>query len=503
MSIQENASILSIPVDKRRAALQNLLNMFESDWIRDHMMANSPTTEAGIISSPLQQLYSTVFETGLQFDPQDRTKVNCYGIASSDTVIVPGFSKDGISAGYLLTETYGMYSDHLIAAHNGMCTVRFFMEEETGICVSLACQSRADVLMYYSHQSRKATVYFFAFPKHTLPILINNRVRDIRAYEAAVGSVFWLENLKKCLNCGRLAGDPCTCIFKLLRTKSPLDLSAMRHNLVQIHLAQGVGKGLYEVFENGVSKRVISVESQHQVFRGTKSGTSRRLFNWAIGNALCSTSMQIPHTIGPSFTCVLPENNTSDPMTELSGQLISPSPPETRISAINLTSETTQINSLDLPSVSTLSTPSANAHSLGVLPPPTSADPGWPWNTTFQPNLAIVSDPTSEECPTNAGASGHSFTPSVPVVTPAQPVSSIPVNITTSTHRATRIAPRSSTKPDEPDFDDDKMKKTVEQVRAWRLYQRKIRNRESAARSNRARKQREIARRKELAKNSR
>ena len=429
-------------------------------------------------------------------------------------MIVPAYSKDGVSAGYLLAETYGVFSDDLITAHNGLCVARFVAEEETGTYVSLVRQSRADVLLYYSHQLRKSTFYCFAFPKDTLYSLVNSGVNDIKVYETAIQDVFCADNLKQCSRCGQLAGEPCDCVFTFMRTKSPLDLSAIKHNIVQTHLGQALGKGLYEILENGISKVIIPVDAQHQIHRVPKSGTSKRLLNWAIGHALGDVPVQISHSIGSSFTSALSVNSTLDPVVSQSEEeFVSHSPSETHVSIIKPAHETTQISCLDLSTVSTAPTSSTNPCTSTAPPPLSITDPGWPWNTTFQPNAVIVSELASSGSPTDIGDGVQSFPPSVPETAHAQPANSIPVNTTsvaprtanrTSNFRPIRIAPRASkihttSRLDEADFDNDKMKKSAEEVRAWRLYQRRIRNRESAARSNRARKQREMARRKELA----
>ena len=501
-------------VQGRRAALQNSLNMMREDWMRDHLIGNSPTTDAAIMSSPLQQLHSVAFETALKFDPLDSTTTDCNGIASSDTVLVPGYSKDGVSAGYFIAETYGVFSDHLLTAHNGMCSVRFLSEDESGTYITLARQSRADILMYLSHQLRKSTFYTFAFPKDTFSSLVNNGVTDINVYEAVIQNVFCSENLKQCSNCGKLPGEPCTCVFTFMRAKSPLDLFAIKHNIVETHIGRAFGKGVYEIFENGVSKQLIPVDAQHQIFHIPKSGTSKRLLNWAIGNALGSTSMQLPHAIGSSFTSLLPMNNTFDPVSE---QFMSPKPPGTLISETNFGSDPSQLNCLDLSTNSTVSTPNANGCTSIISSSPTFADPGWPWNTTLQLNAATVSGQNSNKDPNHIFDGMQSFLPITPVVARAQLPNSVPVNVPpiasdlpnqAPEYRPVRIAPRSSKnlttcRPEDSDFDNDKMKKSAEEVRAWRLYQRKIRNRESAARSNQARREREIARRKDLAKGSR
>ena len=515
MSSQRDTLAASMSIERRRAALRSSLNMLATDWMGDHLIGNSPATDVMIISSPLQQLYSSEFETNYQLDTHHPTKTDCSASANSDNVIIPGFSKDGVSSGYLLSETFGVGSRHVITERNGRRCVRFLVEEETGTYVSLSCQSRADVLLYCTHQMRKSTFYFFAFPKHSLASLISDGVKDIEVFEAVIQHTFCGENLKQCNSCGKLLDEPCACVFEFMRVKSPLDLSAIKHNIVLTHLSRALGKGLYEVFENGVSKQVIPIHGQHQIFSVPQSGTSRRLLTWAIGSALGSVPVQIPPAIS-SFTCdFLSIDNSLDPVAVISDQLIPLTPPETQIPAPNPVSKTAHLYNHDLQKFSTVPTSSTDESSFSVLPPSAIADSGWSWSTSFQPNALIVSEQTSNGCPNDTDDGVHSFLSSVPTVAPTEPANLVPVDTTSTTprfakHRAkyrpVRIAPRiskNSSTPNDTSFDDDKMKKSVEEIRAWRLYNRRIRNRESAARSNRARKQREIASRKVLAESSR
>ncbi len=510
---------------RRRDALSYALKLLRTDWTRDHLMGTSPATDAAILSSPLQQLHSLAFEGSCQFDPLDITITNYSVMMNAESVLIPAFSKDGLNAGYVVEDSYGLYPNEIILCQNGKATLRFLASEEDGTFVGVLRQPSADIIVHLRISHRSGSFTCFGFPTNSLKQIVDNDIDNVDVMERMLHSACTTETRKKCPLCTADSTVSCACLPQFHRAKTPLDLRSFALNMIQTQLGQVSGTGLYEEFANGGSNQIIPLGSQRRCFRVAKQGSMERLIKWAVGDVLkhAPTGIQRvlssplePQTTLTSFNSTLlqPELNLlQDPF---SGPPLLLDNVEEPVTSSEISPESVHFE--DPHTFPDLFVPPAiplkkqrTAHNKSAAQ---ATDPLWPFDFNLSP---VVS---TEDCgvsiPQHTAEQVLQFPTQVPPVVlpapimpqmtkiaPAPTVKIAPAPMPLVSSAMTPIAPRrrKTTLPLPPnlvEFSEEKMQKTAEDLRAYKAYQRKIRNRESAARSNLARKQRrlELARRK-------
>ena len=454
--------------ETERKALQDTLSIFQIQCVYDHLMGVSPTIDATILTSPLQQMHSLTLESGATFNhtPKIRDESN---MVSSESMMVPAYNKYGLNFGFLIAESYGLISKEFATVSDGVSTARFVARESDGTYIGIARQPLVDVLCLITTRTLACASYNFMFPSGMLAPLMRSSSNDVLAFERAMCASSVSENMLVCFKCFVSNRQVCKCGLGMTNAKSALDLSAIKQNMFRLNFGQTGGKGVYKLFGSTGASHSFHMDFDVKISSNTRPGCAKRLLNLCLEDMFKSMHIAVSRPLEPPvpLTTSLPPSNTND------------------YSGITR-------NDTEPPNFS-------NDSSQFILPTGTSSnpeiadDPLWPWNTISSSETAIENreilvaphqqgnDILSVVSSTTLSKSGM---PNVSAAIAQKPIS-----------RAKPIAPRAlaqvaKAEHEVPKFDDEKMKETEEQVRAWRAYKRKIRNRESAARSNRARKQR-------------
>lgn len=490
----------------RRHSLGKALPVFKEDWIRDHLLGKAPRTDAALISSPLQQMHSVSFESDLNFDRvnYEQGGNNVGTMMSSESVMVPAYSRDGLNLGFCLSETAGLATNSFIQCHNGPSIQSFTFREDNGHYIAFERLDNIELLIFLStNQNRRERNFFtFAFPGRSFSTLIEKGVDDPVAFERILCANVQVKYVAPCPRCCASIGAICDCSSRFRASQMPLDLSAIAENISLNWLGSGAGTGLFEVFTDGVPAVSIQINSSSNSCHTVKQGRTERFVARAVADVLKNTPVQVVQELEPppsnDVVHVIEQTNSDAVLDNCQEQV----PNSTAIDAISSVFEQYEI-SLD--------------HSYPTVPPPDQVSTTAQY-TTEQASLTITENVTTTTtfpvttAQSSASANGSNFV-TLPLLSNSQLESSLPstntcepVIRTSIAHRkitrALPIAPRIvvQTTPLHPADasipDEAKMKKMAEQLREWRAYHRKIRNRESARRSNLMRKQRnESARR--------
>lgn len=479
--------------------------------------------------SPLQQLHSLAFTAACENMPTDPVNASSHMFMQSESILVPAFSCDGYTAGYMVEDLKGSEGLARSFCISGCAFAPLVMSETDGSIIgSLQKCVEPNTTAVTLHQRNCRVVSFttFSFNKSALSALTSARINSLLAYECAIKSVIYAEGIRDCSMCGVNRTEMCSCVFTMRRARNSLDFSTYRRYFIS-QMGDYRGIGFHEVFENGRSVSVANLSASNRFSRIARQGCAPRLFKWAISRALLAQPARITRVLHQPFES---ENTLDDeaPIELLTAaqSLSSPSlfshfPSD--ISSEPTSSElyqSTQVSAeLDLsvfPSRCTQHSEPAPAltdesvcaqgnpwHPLSMLPnvPATNCDEHlqMPSDSVFPPVSSTISahrhisktsrhanafsslTPAATLVPVPA-ASAISPEPAAPVTFGALlPIVPGPVDPHGLQPAATKVAR------------EEEMLKNSEEIRKWKAYQRKIRNRESAARSNQARKQRRLA----------
>lgn len=558
--------------DAQVEALRDALLILRTPCVFHHLMSVSPDTDVTILSSPLQQIHSLTLECDATFN-QTNTKHSKSNIVSSESMVIPAYSKNGFNFGFMVAESYGLISKEFATISNGASTARFVTRESDGTLIATVRTNLVDILVCFQARNRSCACHDFIFPTGTLAPLIRSTINNdddgLSALQRTICAAMVAENSLPCLNCGASTGQPCGCSIVLKSAKSALDLDAVKHNILRLHFGRMGGKGEYKLYGSNGGSHSIPVDFKVNISPNTRNGCAKKLVDLALEDMFKSMHIGVSRSVEPptpvlekSLLNIESHPNFKDESEDLFQSLnigaalsVEP-PPASEKAQANIESDSNFRDDSEiysgLPHDTTPLFSSSNISSI----PDFIDDPLWPWNTTsamFENQIgngepvafcqqgkslagSIVSS-SKQTQPVTMSGDGSSMWPwnttststekrieneeALALRLQGQSAVTTTVSNSTSTHpltmnsghsiakktnsalRAKSIVPRTVPKKisgecDVPDFDDDeKMRQTEEQVRAWRAYKRKIRNRESAARSNRKRKQRlEIERRK-------
>ena len=484
---------------RRRDALGKALPMFKEEWIRDHLLGKAPTIDASIISSPLQQLHTISFESVLNFDPIDHERIgdNMGLMVSSESVMVPAYSRDGLNLGFCLSETAGLSSNNFFECHYGSSVRNFVFREDNGLFMAVARNSQSEILMLLSanEMRRERTFSCFVFPGKSFSTLIEHGVDDPASFERILYTSISTKFLRQCPFCGANFGIACDCDLRFRNSKMPLDLSAIAKNISMTQLGNGVGNGLFEVLSNGVPVVSIPVNSTNRTSNVVKQGRAKRFVQRAVADVLKNTPAEVQRAIAAPLNDDIVRMTALTNSDEASDDYKQQTPNSAKVDTtttvfanhdkpLNRSHHTFQpsnqirniadctvrearrtitenVPSLTFPSLMAHNSASVHVTDFGKVPTASTSH--------FESSLIQ----TTNLVPTIAKGVAHGKLCTTPPIAPRN------IAPTGALHHA--VPPMS---------DEAKMKKLAKEVREWRAYQRKLRNRASARRSNLVKKQR-------------
>lgn len=497
--------IVSSSRSRRRNALREALSMFKEEWICDHLLGKAPITDATIISSPLQQLHAASYESDMIIDADNEPVGESIGsFMSTEAMIVPAYSRDGLNLGFCLAECAGLSPDNFIECHYGPTVRNFVFREDNGLYVALAQQSENELFTVLIPGKKREMSYFcFSFRGKSFSALIKKGVHDPIAFEQILHANSYTNYVRQCPHCSASIGASCDCDFPFSASKTPLDLSAVIKNISVTQLGNGAGSCLFEVFSDGVLKVSIPAYAKNKTKHIAKHGRTKRFITRAIADLLKNTPGEVQRRISSPL-------NDDDDVLINTEQIDLISDPE------DFLQEIVALSTIDEAFHESLD----NQISLDL-----------PYHTLQLPNQAIEHNVTDQSIHATINmqisvSEEGMPTPTWPLTMVKESISShltnfekiapvsqnepsiafstkfVPGAVDASRHklpRARPIAPRNAAPINhivQQVSEETKIKKLAEEVRAWRAYQRKIRNRASARRSNLVRKQRnELARR--------
>ena len=524
-------------VKLRRLALREAFTLFQTEWTRDHVLGVAPTSDAAILSSPLQQLHSLAFENDLSFGSVNEGDLQMNGVLSGESIVVPAYNKGNLSAGYIVEECYGLYPKEVMLCHNGLSALRFITREETGTFIGFQQLPHVDVIIHYQSKNRRNLFHGFGFEAGTIQKLVTSN-SNFSTFEAHLKVSVSSEAWQACSNCGVAGKIPCVCPSGMIRPKSPLDLGPISYNVRMACIGLELGNGKYERFENGVLKEVLALSSQHRIVNVPRHGSAKKLVNWAISDALKAVPISISRVIRsplasqssssyddnylPNMFNSFNDSVQSEPLLlndfNQNTNSSDVSPDTTSVeSCLHITSVS---NSAALPpssipiannvNVSNANSfwPASNSTTMVDSSMITMSQQNTPPTTSHympqQYQQLVPSPPTVTLPPTMRIVPEHNLTATQPVVAGGGQRVAFSGVIPIAPHTVQNIASQQPQQQQQqaaptPPADataaqsmEEKMKKSAEELRAWKAYQRKLRNRESAARSNLARKQRRL-----------
>lgn len=512
----------TITATRRQEALRETLKLLSTEWTREHLLGFTPLNDAAILSSPLQQLHSISFEATTQFDRTDSDN-DCNALTSSESVVIPAYSKDGWSAGFVIEESYGFHPQGVIICPTGETAMRFLANEVDGTFIGVIQHSTGDIVWHFRFIQRSGSCTCLAFPPNTLNSFVRrDGVLSLATLEKMLHSTILIESIRSCSVCAGNRNVTCSCVMQLRPSKNPLDLATVMNNVYQVMLGKCAGTGYYESFENGELKKIIAIDSHRSSLCLSKHGAAKKLLKWAIGDVLKTVPSSIHRAVTSplehfqAFNCNgrHPDfKNCQDPLPTQSA----------------LNNGTTYRSELSPESVfldddfsfpDILVPPAEPMKNRGIAYSDIEAsanEPFWPFDSPsasagrmdYASNPGPPSNIAEEVQAPLRNSSIESVAAHEIRIAPKPMVNIAPAPLPTQTPGPNMIGSAALIPPNRTarnlsnqqnviGLSAETVKKTEEDLRAWKAYQRKIRNRESAARSNLARKQRrlELARRK-------
>lgn len=461
--------------------LRALVDILRLNWVREHLLEPAPEREAAILLSPLQRMHSMSFEVDCESLPVNPRHLTVQTLCHMESVLVPAYSCDGYTAGYVVENVEGIYDPTNELFTSGRCFVPFVMSESDGTAVfqnKKNLHSGSVILSVIVARGRAQRCGIFGFEERNLFTLLDSHVTDLHAYEHAISSLIVMDGICICRICKATCDVMCSCSTQYIRARNSLDFSAVTHNLLNLFSSSRF-HGSYQRFINGRSENVMNLSSSFKSIRVAKQSSAPILLDWAISRALKTQPQSIDRLLCSSLDVGNPD---AQPFCFSDVSKLLQQPPTK--SEPDLSDTTLTVDEIRTDGLMPVSVWSAQQ---SVLTSAGGAD-------TWDPFSDVWADPLPLDTSTLAVTSVECSV----VPPPKSPL------LTTSS-ASIRIATRSSAVPIAPGTlrlprvneaarvaREEEVRKTTEEMRAWKAYQRKIRNRESAARSNLARKQRRL-----------
>ncbi len=474
----------SASVAKRRIALHEALSFFRIEWARNHLLGKMPAVDAAILSSPLQRLHTCSVENNMSFDPVDQGQSSnkCGTILSSESVMIRAYTKDGINVGYCLSEMAGLSGHDFMDCINGPSVQNFIVREHDGLYIGVIRHPHAELLLYLSCVHRTTRFYCFVFPGSVFFNLVDQSCGNVSALERVLRATVHFEYVKECPIC--VAGSSIMCFCS-----SSLRASAMKNNIDYLHLVHAKGSGMFDIFSNGVPKITTRLNVNVNAVPCANQGREKRFVNWAVACVLKNTTLEVSRGVtssvgeeqynGETFNC--PQSNVTHVPTIQAAREISQ-----EISVLQESfNNSSSLAHPDIPALERQNHKSiteeiiffdSQVNTENAFPEDSLANttetplPAKTWNSRLiLPRHTVLVEPVF---PLSADFSSTSRHSAPPVPSKA---------LLTASHGTEYILPRLSVVqiPDE-----ESIKKTAAELRKWKAYHRKIRNRESAMRSN-------------------
>ncbi len=386
-------------------------------------------------------------------------------MVGSEAVLVPAYTKDGINVGYCLSETAGLSSQGFIDFHSGTAVQNFIVREHDGLYVGVTRHADVELLVSVSCERRTMRFHCFAFPGRVFSSLVNQGCGDVSAFERVVCAIVRFQYVNECLICGASSHISCHCNAGLSTSKAPLDLPAIQNNIAQLYRAHGQGSGMFEMFSNGVPKSTTRLSVNVNADSCVKQGRAKRFVDWAVADALKDTPLEVSRGVTSPISV---EHDNGEIRNSLQSNTIhAQDPSQTDLLTTRTADESSEEVSLLQETLDISDSPL-----LPAIPAP--EDPSEALvskqNIDFDPQVSTES--AFPEYPLAANLPSTSTHAATPVPSRAVPIAS---------RETVDILPHPSGLPVP---DEVRMKKMAEELRQWRAYHRKIRNRESAMRSN-------------------
>lgn len=520
----------------RRAALSHVIEALRVDWVRDYLLNLPGVSEAAILASPLQRLHATTFRSevnhaamGGAHDPRaDFTAI-------STNVLIPAFSRDARTAFACIEESQKLSGDHPMVPQ-GFRHCRMVMTEADSSVVGVSRPCPETLLLYAIQipDTRSSSVQAFVFDRSLLLGLLG-RTSAPADYEAALSTALVVSNTRSCFRCGAGVGRPCDCNLGFRFASGSLDFEVIKQRITA-SFGSYSGFGIQEEFVDGRLEKVVALGTNWRGVHSGEAGDSNRLLSWAIAQSLAESMSHVDALLPPPAVEVAPETRIRSKPEYLSSpaaciveeldEVSGPALPSASLDGVDLC-----LGSFDLSDFPDHPTVAPQPPMLPTLP-----EVAKPWDS-FDLVLPAAERPASASpAPSLATCAGldlpatpfsslspqeHSESPQVAVVPqpapdrsrvvqpvplpvrvaplpyPGQPASIWPQPANPQRQlRPIAIAPLDPLARPGAGFPG----KNSMELRQIRAFQRKIRNRESAARSNLARKRRKEMQKVQLAK---
>lgn len=283
----------------RRAALVDVISVMRIPWVRDYLLDLAPAAEASILASPLQRLHSVTWSSEMRVcgiaggaSPRDGTHTSI--------VMIPAFSRDGLTAFTRIEENNGMTPSPFV--RGGFAHCRFVMSERDGSLVS-ARQAAGEpdkitIIAKQAPNGREQVSQAYVFQATSLRALTQRAtdgVVGVAEFERALIAALFLYNTGPCKICGGPAHVACGCKLSYGRSQHALDFSYVQKNTTA-SLGHYDGFGVVEYFDRGQVQSVTAVGTTWNGVSDASYGVSNRLLSWAITQSLAAT---VPSVLRP------------------------------------------------------------------------------------------------------------------------------------------------------------------------------------------------------------
>lgn len=442
----------------RRAALANVINVMSIPWVRDFLLDLPPTAEASILASPLQRLHSVSWTTEMLFS--DITGGPPMESSLSTSIMIPAFSRDGLTAFTRIEEDRGKTPPPF--KRPGFTQGRFVMSELDGSVVFAGQEDKErGIITIFAKQApnaREQVLQIFIFDAASLRALVKSVTASVAEFEKPLHAAILVHNTRACPICSVSAHGMCGCKLSFGRAQHGLDFSSVQENMIA-SLGNYAGFGVLELIDNGQVRRVTALGTAWNGVGDAPYGESNRLLSWAITQSLAAT---VPSVF-------FPLQLTGAPDSVAEGNRVEHPAPDGML-----------LDDVD---------PSLGSFDFSEFP-----------------------EALLDEAPAvHVGNDVHGAVNPWECINPLQPAEMsvpeqvVPTPVFSSTSEVPLLPTRTQAVPIAPLVPRDNIRgcgtttKTDLEMKQLRAYQQKIRNRESAARSNLARKKRKEMQKKQQA----
>lgn len=298
----------------RRATLANVISVMRIDWVREYLLDLPPAAEASILASPLQRLHSITWAAEMRFCGMT-TGAEPLDASHSTSIMIPTFSRDGLTAFTRIEENRGKTPTPFMS--NGFSHGRFVMSEHDGAIVFAGQDDnesgRMTIFAKQNPNGREQVMQAFVFDKARLRTLAARSSAGVVEFEHALIAALFLHNAGPCKVCGGPAHGVCDCTLSFTRAQHSLDLSNASRNIAKA-LGTYDGFGLLEIFDRGQVESVTALSNSWNGVHEASCGVSNRLLSWAITQNLAASVPSVFRPLQlPDALAAATETDVADP----------------------------------------------------------------------------------------------------------------------------------------------------------------------------------------------